>query len=388
MKKLTVLTGSERTQPKVSQGKNYPPTGLLSLIFCQFKVTASEESKPYPEVTVSMTSEDAVGYTNLSSPKRAIAKYRQYQIPMPEVTVTSRNPINGLASAYMGGLRSDNQLNIKAYSAFVQTTGKEKGPEVSPALLPTSLISCTGESDELHHNSHLQATSFAQCQPLLQSLDLMSLLSSSRRNKRLTQPDLLSSPSSRMAIDSRSDKSLSNRNWTTLRSFFSNVDIVNSYEVACSRVDNVLHCMTCSKPKPGSATTLTGPLTTNDNASIEVAMRNYTALIGKDKPSFTQARPEFLETYWIVPFYETTPYGKVSFTRQDRRTFIAMFKDSRLIWAGRQPVKYFTENVKRTQSPKLPVEGIEEISTTQGGVNIAPPSTITEIVTVQVVAHA
>ncbi len=117
-------------------------------------------------------------------------------------------------------------------------------------------------------------------------------------------------------------------------------------------------------------------------------MRNYTALIGKDKPSFTQARPEFLETYWIVPFYETTPYGKVSFTRQDRRTFIAMFKDSRLIWAGRQPVKYFTENVKRTQSPKLPVEGIEEISTTQGGVNIAPPSTITEIVTVQVVAHA
>ncbi|MGX8941780.1 hypothetical protein ACWWJF_17160 [Symbiopectobacterium sp. Eva_TO] len=78
----------------------------------------------------------------------------------------------------------------------------------------------------------------------------------------------------------------------------------------------------------------------------------------------TQTRPEFLETYWIVPCYSTTPYGKVSFTRRDRRTFIAMFKDSRLIWAGRQPV--------------------------QGRVNITPPSTstITEIVTVQEVAHA
>ncbi|MGX8942080.1 hypothetical protein ACWWJF_19280 [Symbiopectobacterium sp. Eva_TO] len=68
-------------------------------------------------------------------------------------------------------------------------------------------------------------------------------------------------------------------------------------------------------------------------------MCNYTALIGRDKPSFTQTRPEFIDTYWIIPEYETTPYGKVSFTRQDRRTFIALFKDSRLIWAGRQPVQ-------------------------------------------------
>ncbi len=52
----------------------------------------------------------------------------------------------------------------------------------------------------------------------------------------------------------------------------------------------------------------------------------------------TQTRPKFTDTYWIIPEYETTPYGKVSFTRQARRTFIAMFKDSRLIWAGRKPV--------------------------------------------------
>ncbi|MGX8943060.1 hypothetical protein ACWWJF_26450 [Symbiopectobacterium sp. Eva_TO] len=74
-----------------------------------------------------------------------------------------------------------------------------------------------------------------------------------------------------------------------------------------------------------------------------------------------QTRPDFIDTYWIIPEYSTTPYGKVSLTRQDRRTFIALFKDSRLIWAGRQPV--------------------------QGRVNITPPSTITEIVTVQEVAH-
>ncbi|MGX8942499.1 hypothetical protein ACWWJF_22235 [Symbiopectobacterium sp. Eva_TO] len=168
--------------------------------------------------------------------------------------------------------------------------------------------------------------------------------------------------------------------------------------------------------------TLTGPLTTNDNASIEVAMCNYTALIGRDKPNFTQTRPEFIDTYWIIPEYSTVPYGKVSFTRQDRCTFIALFKDSRLIWAGRQPVKRFTQGLKDPKSPKVGVkrsanptssvkgtesrsqfnhspgllvrkmshEGIEEISIPQGMVKITPPSTstITEIVTVQEVAHA
>uniref|UniRef100_A0A3B0ML86 Uncharacterized protein n=1 Tax=Arsenophonus endosymbiont of Trialeurodes vaporariorum TaxID=235567 RepID=A0A3B0ML86_9GAMM len=52
----------------------------------------------------------------------------------------------------------------------------------------------------------------------------------------------------------------------------------------------------------------------------------------------TQTCPEFIDTYWIIPEYAITSYGKVSLTRQDRRTFNSMFKDSRLIWAGRQPV--------------------------------------------------
>lgn len=100
-------------------------------------------------------------------------------------------------------------------------------------------------------------------------------LSSSRRNKRLIQPDLLSSPSSFMAIASLSDNSLSSLNCTTWRSLLSLVDIVNSCDLVCSGVDNVLHCMTLSKAKPGSARTLTGPLTTNVIASNEAAMKDH-----------------------------------------------------------------------------------------------------------------
>lgn len=103
----------------------------------------------------------------------------------------------------------------------------------------------------------------------------MPRLSSSRRNKRLIQPDLLSSPSSFMAMASLSDNSLSSLNCTTWRSLLSLVDIVNSCDLVCSGVDNVLHCMTLSKAKPGSARTLTGPLTTNVIASNEAAMKDH-----------------------------------------------------------------------------------------------------------------
>ena len=103
-------------------------------------------------------------------------------------------------------------------------------------------------------------------------------LSNSRRNKRFIHPDLLSSPSSFMAIARRSDNSLSKRSCTTWRSFGdSDVDIVNSCEVVCLGGDNVHQCMTLRKAaKPGSARTLTGPLTTNDRISIEAAMKNHT----------------------------------------------------------------------------------------------------------------
>lgn len=47
----------------------------------------------------------------------------------------------------------------------------------------------------------------------------------------------------------------------------------------------------------------------------------------------------FIDTYWIVPSYSTMPYGKIAFTQRESRTFNSMFKDSRLIWAGRKPVR-------------------------------------------------
>ena len=96
-----------------------------------------------------------------------------------------------------------------------------------------------------------------------QPLGSMPRLSNSLRSSRLIQPDLLSSPSSFIAIASRSDSSLSSLSCTTWRSLFSLVDIVNSCDLVCSGVDNVLHCMTSSKAKPAGATNTNGPLTTN-----------------------------------------------------------------------------------------------------------------------------
>ncbi|HIG8607853.1 TPA: host cell division inhibitor Icd-like protein [Klebsiella pneumoniae] len=103
----------------------------------------------------------------------------------------------------------------------------------------------------------------------------MPRLSSSRRKRRFIHPDLLSSPSSFIAKASRSDSSLSSLSCTTWRSLFSLVDIVNSCGLVCSGVDNVLHCMTFSKAKPGSGGTLTGPLTTTVSESNEAAMKDH-----------------------------------------------------------------------------------------------------------------
>ncbi|CAK8740362.1 hypothetical protein SODG_003834 [Sodalis praecaptivus] len=159
MKKLTVLAGSGRTQPKASQGKVSPLANPLSLIFSSVKVTASDSAEATVLMTSgeSKTSDKCDSDSHLSSPKLASTKYRQHRSSMPEVTVTSRNAINGLAPVSLG-VCPDNLLNIKAESAFIQAAGKEKGQAVSLALLSTSMISGTGESNELHHNSHLQAT--------------------------------------------------------------------------------------------------------------------------------------------------------------------------------------------------------------------------------------
>lgn len=88
-------------------------------------------------------------------------------------------------------------------------------------------------------------------------------LSSSRRNNLLIHPDRLSSPSSFIAIESRSYRSGSSLNCTANRSFLlSLVDIVNLVCKITFQGDNVNQCHHVSKAKPGSAVTLTGPLTT------------------------------------------------------------------------------------------------------------------------------
>lgn len=110
---------------------------------------------------------------------------------------------------------------------------------------------------------------------VVQPFGSMPRLSSSRRKRRFIHPDLLSSPSSFIAKASRSDSSLSSLSCTTWRSLFSLVDIVNSCGLVCSGVDNVLHCMTFSKAKPGSGGTLTGPLTTTVSESNEAAMKDH-----------------------------------------------------------------------------------------------------------------
>ncbi|MGX8943059.1 hypothetical protein ACWWJF_26445 [Symbiopectobacterium sp. Eva_TO] len=166
---------------KASQKEAFSLAGSLSLIFSSIKATATGSAG----VTVSMTSGNSVGYgkwepcSSLAkvrkcnfikwlnddsgshfSPESAktlvSAKSRHHQIPMPEVTVTSRNTINGLAYTHMVGVCADNLLNIKPESAFVQTTGKEKGPR--PALLSTLIISSPRNSQGLEHNWLLQAT--------------------------------------------------------------------------------------------------------------------------------------------------------------------------------------------------------------------------------------
>ncbi|AJJ58759.1 host cell division inhibitor Icd-like protein [Yersinia pseudotuberculosis] len=102
-------------------------------------------------------------------------------------------------------------------------------------------------------------------------------LSSSRRSNLLIQPALLSSPSSFIAAAKRSDRSTSRRSCTTFRSFwFSLVDIDVHPYILRIKVINVHHCIAFSKAKPGSALTLTGPLTTNDSQRIEAAMLNHT----------------------------------------------------------------------------------------------------------------
>ena len=163
-------------------------------------------------------------------------------------------------------------------------------------------------------------------------------LSNSRRRRRLIHPDLLSSPSSFIAVARRSDNSLSSLNCTTWRSLFSFVDIVNSCELICNSVDNVLHCVTFCKAMPRSALTLTGHLITNDRIIIEVTMRDHnTPVTGR-----TSLTPN--QSYrWLFLALSRSDYTakpcRIAVTAPNENSArLMLVRDYMLIFAGRLPV--------------------------------------------------
>nr|CBA73989.1 phage transcriptional regulator [Arsenophonus nasoniae] len=161
-----------------------------------------------------------------------------------------------------------------------------------------------------------------------QPLGGMPLLSSSLRSKRFIQPALLSSPSSFIAKLRRSDKLESNRNCTTILSFWcSLVDIGFFLYILDIEITNVHYCIAISKTMPRSAQTLAEHLTTM--LTEVTVMASYKS---------TQTHPKFTDTYWIIPLDSNIPYGKVSLTRRERRLFHVLFKGDRLVWSGRKPI--------------------------------------------------
>ncbi|HFQ7029216.1 TPA: host cell division inhibitor Icd-like protein [Yersinia enterocolitica] len=158
-------------------------------------------------------------------------------------------------------------------------------------------------------------------------------LSNSRRNKRFIHPDLLSSPSSFMAIARRSDSSLSKRSCTTWRSFGdSDVDIVNSCKVVCLSGDNVHQCMTSRKAaKPEGATNTNGPLT---KPLIEVTVM-------ADHKS-TQTHSEF--TWRFLAVSESHPQARavvVYTTAPNEAKARSQIKGCVLYFAARLPAHHF-----------------------------------------------
>ncbi len=242
------------------------------------------------------------GKTKAAMPGRqcntALLKHRQItRLTAGGQTLSQRNPyaqINRVRLTYEH-LNPLNHLNYRetrelASNEHEKYSGSPEHQHCLGSEVPTNNVeSCEDNQPSLRGEPLHNSLRVAQNRPFLrgavhsitgsnpvQPFGSMPRLSSSRRKRRFIHPDLLSSPSSFIAKASRSDSSLSSLSCTTWRSLFSLVDIVNSCGLVCSGVDNVLHCMTFSKAKPGSGGTLTGPLTTTVSESNEAAMKDHT----------------------------------------------------------------------------------------------------------------
>ena len=123
----------------------------------------------------------------------------------------------------------------------------------------------------------------------------MPRLSNSLRKSRFIHPALLSSPSSFIAIDRRSERSGSRRSCTTFLSlWFSLVDIGVHPFILIIMVINVHHCKPISKA-PQVLGTHAGLLTTNAKATSEAAMNNHiTPLNGRNSLTLNKFTWRFL----------------------------------------------------------------------------------------------
>lgn len=129
----------------------------------------------------------------------------------------------------------------------------------------------------------------------VQPFGSMPRLSNSLRKSRFIHPALLSSPSSFIAIDRRSERSGSRRSCTTFLSlWFSLVDIGVHPFILIIMVINVHHCKPISKA-PQVLGTHAGLLTTNAKATSEAAMKNHiTPLNGRNSLTLNKFTWRFL----------------------------------------------------------------------------------------------
>ena len=129
----------------------------------------------------------------------------------------------------------------------------------------------------------------------VQPFGSMPRLSNYLRKSRFIHPALLSSPSSFIAIDRRSERSGSRRSCTTFLSlWFSLVDIGVHPFILIIMVINVHHCKPISKA-PQVLGTHAGLLTTNAKATSEAAMKNHiTPLNGRNSLTLNKFTWRFL----------------------------------------------------------------------------------------------
>lgn len=231
---------------------------------------------------------------NLRLASNLLKTFQTPYLAVAQKVISNNQPANMQSAQILSvtGSYSQKKDGVTTVLIWTQQGIKKNGYEFNYIRLALNLPSLRGSVYRLPSLRGL-ATNYPNNIGLVQHSNLvkdvqpfgsMPRLSNSLRRRRLTHPDLLSSPSSFMAIAKRSDSSLSSRNCITWRSLLSFVDIVNSYALICNQVDNVLQCMTFCKATPRSARDTIEAFNHNVKES-------YTMAIYKS----TQTHPKFIQ---------------------------------------------------------------------------------------------